>query len=102
MPPTGCQRTTRGAYRAGTMFMINGQPFDPNAPDPFAESDDSVTGEDPRLTHLPVHASWLNQIELYFSILQRKALTPNDLPTLGALAERLLGFGEHWIAPATG
>ena len=49
-----------------------------------------------RLIHLPVHASWLNQIELYFSILQRKALTPNDLPTLDALAERLLTFGEHY------
>ncbi|HEY3947295.1 MAG TPA: hypothetical protein VGL78_18870, partial [Solirubrobacteraceae bacterium] len=42
------------------------------------------------------HASWLNQIELYFSIVQRKALTPNDLATLDALAERLLGFGEHY------
>ena len=49
-----------------------------------------------RLIHLPVHASWLNQIELYFSILQRKALTPNDLPTLDALAERVLGFGEQY------
>jgi hypothetical protein len=49
-----------------------------------------------RLIHLPVHASWLNQIELYFSILQRKALTPNDLPTLDALAQRLLAFGEHY------
>ena len=46
-----------------------------------------------RLIHLPVHASCLNQIELYFSILQRKALTPNDLPTLDALAERLLASG---------
>lgn len=43
---------------------------------------------------LPVHASWLNQIELYFSILQRKALTPNDLATPTAMAERILGF-EH-------
>jgi hypothetical protein len=49
-----------------------------------------------RLIHLPVHASWLNQIELYFSILQRKALTPNDLATLDALAHRLLAFGEHY------
>jgi hypothetical protein len=49
-----------------------------------------------RLIHLPVHASWLNQIELYFSIVQRKALTPNDLPTLDALAERLLTFGQHY------
>jgi hypothetical protein len=49
-----------------------------------------------RLIHLPVHASWLNQIELYFSIVQRKALTPNDLATVDALTERLLGFGEHY------
>ena len=48
------------------------------------------------MIHLPVHASWLNQIELYFSIVQRKALTPNDLTTLDALAERLLRFGEHY------
>lgn len=43
---------------------------------------------------LPFHASWLNQIELYFSILQRKALTPNDLATPAAMAERILRF-EH-------
>jgi hypothetical protein len=34
-----------------------------------------------RLIHLPIHASWLNQIEIYFSILQRKALTPTTSPT---------------------
>jgi len=31
--------------------------------------------------HLPVHASWLNQIEIYFNILERKVLTPPDVPT---------------------
>ena len=41
-------------------------------------------------------ASSLNQIELYFWIVQRKALTPNDLATLDALAERLLTFGQHY------
>ena len=46
--------------------------------------------------YLPVDASWLNQIELYFSTVQRKALTPTGLATLDALAERLLGFGEHY------
>ena len=49
-----------------------------------------------RLIHLPIHASWLNQIELYFSIVQRKALTPNDFDSLDALSERLLGFGDHY------
>ena len=48
------------------------------------------------LVHGPVHASWLNQIEIYFSILQRKALTPNDFPSLAALEERLLGFQQHY------
>lgn len=52
--------------------------------------------ENARLIHLPIHASWLNQIELYFSIVQRKALTPNDFSSLDALAERLLRFGEHY------
>ncbi len=49
-----------------------------------------------RLIHLPVHASWLNQIELYFSIVQHKALTPNDFGSLDALTERLLRFGAHY------
>jgi DDE superfamily endonuclease len=49
-----------------------------------------------RLIHLPIHASWLNQIELYFSIVQRKALTPNDFGSLDELAQRLLAFGEHY------
>ena len=48
------------------------------------------------LVHGPVHASWLNQIEIYFSIIQRKVLTPNDFHDLSALAERLLNFQYHW------
>jgi hypothetical protein len=42
------------------------------------------------LVHLPVHASWLNQVEMYFSILQRKAITGGDFKNLGELAERIL------------
>jgi hypothetical protein len=49
-----------------------------------------------RLIHLPIHASWLNQIELFFSIVQRKALTPNDFASLDALSERLLAFGDYY------
>lgn len=48
------------------------------------------------LVHGPVHASWLNQIEIYFSILQRKALTPNDFPSLQVLEERILGFQNYY------
>lgn len=46
--------------------------------------------------HGPVHASWLNQIEIYFSIIQRKVLTPNDFPSLDALSSRLLAFERHY------
>ncbi len=49
-----------------------------------------------RLIHLPIHASWLNQIEIYFSILQRKALTPNDFADLDALAARSAAFERHY------
>jgi hypothetical protein len=48
------------------------------------------------LIHLPVHASWLNQAELFFSIVQRKALTPNDFASLDELAQRLMDFGQHY------
>jgi hypothetical protein len=48
------------------------------------------------LVHLPKHASWLNQVEIYFSVVQRKGLTPNDFASLDEVAERLLGFQEHY------
>jgi len=48
------------------------------------------------LVHGPVHASWLNQIEIYFSMLQRKALIPNDFLSLQALEERILNFQRYY------
>ena len=53
------------------------------------------------LVHTPVHASWLNQAEIYFSVVQRKVLTPNDFPDLNALEERLLAFGRRYEQIAT-
>jgi hypothetical protein len=41
------------------------------------------------LVHTPVHASWLKQVEIYCSIIQRKVLTPNDFPDLEAVRLRL-------------
>ena len=46
------------------------------------------------LVHLPVHASWLNQVEIYFSVIQRKVLTPNDFASLQEVAHRLLAFQD--------
>jgi hypothetical protein len=48
------------------------------------------------LVHTPVHASWLNQAEIYFSVVQRKALTPNDFPDLDAVKQRLHDFARHY------
>jgi hypothetical protein len=45
---------------------------------------------------LPVHASWLNQIEIYFSIIQRKVLTPNDFLKLEEVRQRLMEFESYY------
>jgi hypothetical protein len=57
-----------------------------------------LTNKYPRLVpvHGPVHASWLNQIEIYFSILQRKVLTPNDVDSLDELEHRILRFQHQY------
>ena len=54
-----------------------------------------------RLVHTPVHASWLNQIEIYFSIVQRKVLTPNDFKSLNELEQRLLAFQQRYEETAS-
>jgi hypothetical protein len=51
--------------------------------------------------HTPRHASWLNQIEIYFSIVQRKVLTPNEFASLAALEHALLAFQARYQALAT-
>ena len=53
------------------------------------------------LVHLPIHASWLNQVEIYFSILQRKAIKPGNFRDLDDLAERILGFEDRYNLTAT-
>jgi transposase len=51
------------------------------------------------LVHLPIHARWLNQVEIFFSILQRKVLTLNDYDDLAALARTLNEFERRWNEP---
>lgn len=52
------------------------------------------------LVHLPVHASWLNQVEIYFSIVQRKIVKPQDFANLDILEQRLLAFQDRYNATA--
>jgi hypothetical protein len=54
------------------------------------------------LVHTPVHASWLNQVEIEFSIIQKKVLTPNDFASLrrgGAATEAVRGTEQSTTAP---
>ena len=48
------------------------------------------------LVHTPVHASWLNQVEIYFSVLQRKVLTPNNFSPTDEVWDRILRFQRHY------
>lgn len=48
------------------------------------------------LVHTPVHASWLNQIEVYFSVVQRKLLTPSDFRSLADLRRHLMKFQNRY------
>jgi len=50
------------------------------------------------IVHTPTYASWLNQIEIYFSIIQRKVLKPNDYTSLQELAEAIHAFGRRYSA----
>jgi hypothetical protein len=53
-----------------------------------------------RVVHTPIHASWLNQVELYFSVVQRKVLEPNEWRSLAELETALLAFGMRYSAIA--
>jgi transposase len=48
------------------------------------------------MIHTPVHASWLNQIEIFFSIVQKKVISPNDFASTGQLAATLLAFTARY------
>jgi transposase len=52
------------------------------------------------LVHLPIHASWLNQVEIFFSIVGRKVIKPGDFTDLDELTERLLAFQNRYNATA--
>jgi Homeodomain-like domain/DDE superfamily endonuclease len=52
------------------------------------------------MVHLPVHASWMNQIEIFFSIVQRKVVTPNDFTGLAQVEDRLIAFERRYNATA--
>jgi transposase len=52
------------------------------------------------LVHTPVHASWLNQVEIYFSVVQRKVVSPNDFTDLTQVGDRLRAFEDRYNATA--
>ena len=48
------------------------------------------------MIHTPVHASWLSQIEIFFSVIQKKAVSPNDFASLDDLSRTLLAFVDRY------
>ncbi|MFI1370285.1 transposase [Streptomyces griseochromogenes] len=52
------------------------------------------------IVHTPVHASWLNQVEIYFSVVQRKVVSPNDFTNLTEVRDRLRTFEDRYNAAA--
>ncbi len=53
------------------------------------------------MVHTPVHASWLNQVEIFFSVVQRKVVSPNDFTNLDEVKQRLADFEQRYNATAT-
>ena len=74
-----------------------------SSPQPGAARSSACARPGPRaeLVHLPIHASWLNQIEIVFSIIGRKVIRPADFADLDALAARLTAFEPRYNATAT-
>lgn len=52
------------------------------------------------MVHTPTHASWLNQVEIVFSIIQRKVVSPNDFTDLEEIRNRLREFEHRYNATA--
>jgi transposase len=52
------------------------------------------------MVHTPVHASWLNQVEIFFSVVQRKVVSPNDFTDLAEVEQRLAAFEKRYNATA--
>jgi transposase len=48
------------------------------------------------MIHTPVHASWLNQVEIFFSIIQKKVISPNDFASTSQLAATLFAFTDRY------
>ncbi|MEX2983984.1 hypothetical protein [Streptomyces sp. C36] len=52
------------------------------------------------MVHTPIHASWLSQVEIYFSVVQRKVVSPNDFTDLVQAGDRLRAFEDRYNAAA--
>jgi hypothetical protein len=86
--------TTEPYNKAQRVFVI----LDNGSAHRGQRSIDRLQGAWPNLilVHTPVHASWLNQAEIYFSVVQRKVLTPNDFTDLDAVEQQLRAFARYY------
>ncbi|MDQ1041131.1 hypothetical protein QFZ75_007547 [Streptomyces sp. V3I8] len=63
---------------------------------------DRLAGRFPNavVVHTPIHASWTNRIEIFFSIVQRKVVRPNDFTDLAQVRDQLRAFEDRYNATA--
>ena len=92
--------TTEPYASARRVFWVvdNGSSHDGHA---SIERMQTRPGRPPTLVHLPVHASWLNQVEIYFSIVQRKVIKPADFTDLDISPSSILTFQDRYNTTAS-
>jgi hypothetical protein len=97
--PDGGSHEPRALYVSASRFLDHGQLLRPSRP----KGVDRLRSPWPNVlfVHISAHASWLNQTEIYFSIVQRKVLTPNDFNSLSELEQRLLAFERRYEETAS-
>lgn len=49
-----------------------------------------------RFIYVPKHSSWLNQVEIWFSVVVRRVLKRGEFQSLEALRQRLLDFIDYF------
>ncbi|MGH7870354.1 MAG: IS630 family transposase [Candidatus Dormibacteraceae bacterium] len=86
-------KTVMELYPKGKLYLIldNGSSHTSEETRAFFESQSRLVP-----VYLPTHGSWLNQIEVWFSVLSRQALKYASFPSAEALVQRILGYIERY------
>lgn len=90
----------RRGVRVIHMILDNGSTHAPKQIDAWLDHMSQSLPFTTQVVWLPTYASWLDQIEIWFSILQRKVLTPNHFISVDQLDDTIMRFIQHYNATA--